>query len=98
MKQEIENVLKQALRDTQVSVKMESRELAAYINERAIVLAGAVGEKGYDLMVVAERDNVLLAAGIAGVAQADAAQARLIGILQGVLGVSAQVLAGGALL
>lgn len=96
MKQELKNVLDAAIKETGVAVKADSAELAAYAAQRAAILATLIGQPGYELAVIAERDNVVLKAGIAAVGQADAAQARLIGVIQGALGISAQIIAGGA--
>ena len=90
----IRDILEKALEETKVQLDVESRELAQYTAERALILSSLVGQPGYNEAVIAERDNVLLKAGILGASQSDGAQQRIIGIITGVLGLGAQVLAG----
>lgn len=77
----LETLLKDAVKDTGLSLSTTTRELAAYIAERAVVLASAVGLPGYEQAVIAERDNVLLKSGRSAVSTADAADQRLLGIV-----------------
>lgn len=101
MKQEITNVLNQLLDDTKVQIDTSRAELALYLADSTTRLANSVGQPGYAEALIAERDNVLLEAGIAATdvaATADCvARARLIGGIQAVLGLGAHMLAGGAL-
>lgn len=57
------------------------------------MLALAVGEPGYDRAVLASRDNMALSMGLAAVGEADAVDARILGVLQGGLFLAAK---GGA--
>lgn len=56
--------------------------LRAYAAERAEILSDLVGDPNFDYALRAERDNVALAAGIAAVQAGDAADQRLIGMIQ----------------
>lgn len=89
---DFEAIIEQAVRDTGVSLKTSTKELALYADDQAARLLSLVGQAGYDEAVIAARDNVVLRAGIASVDQADALQARFIGVLQGALGMAAKLL------
>lgn len=83
--------------DLLVAAKQELRgnlaELVTYTAERAAYLSTLVGQKGYQEAVLAERDAVALKAGILSVKTADAADARLIGMIHVILGLGAKALA-----
>ena len=51
------------------------------------------GQPGYQEALIAEANNVAMEAAITAIDQAEAADARLVGIVQGVLAVGAKVLA-----
>ena len=63
------------------------------VAEQMAKLSLVVGEPGYDRAVKAARDNVALAAGLAAVEDADAADGRIIGVIQGALFFGAKTLA-----
>ena len=71
-----------------------SESVANYARGRAIYLSTLTDDPGFALAVRAEQDNVLLYAGIALVDEADAADARIKGLLEGVLSVAAGVIKG----
>lgn len=66
--------------------------VAAYAAQRAAHLATIFGEPGFDEAVKAEIQNVALEAGIAAVDSADAADARIVGIITGALKVGVAAL------
>jgi len=78
-------VLTSAITATGVSLKKSAADVALYTTQRAAHLSTLVGQPGYEEAVAAERDAVLLYAGVAAVREADAADMRLVGIIEGVL-------------
>ena len=74
-------------------LRFNSTEVADYAAQRAAFLSTLVGQPGYQEAVIAERDNVALKMGTSAVSTATAADARLLGIVQGVLGLGARALA-----
>jgi hypothetical protein len=82
-----------ALKETGLQLQKSAHEVATYAALRSVHLAGAVGQKGFQEAVVAERDAVALYAGIQLVAAADAAdditlsraRNRLVGLIHGAL-------------
>lgn len=85
-------LLASAVTETGAALSKTSDELAAYVAQRAGVLAAAYGQPGYEMAVAAERDAVALWAGMAGVAAAKAADQRLLGVIQGALSIGAQAM------
>lgn len=63
------------------------------VAEQMAKLSAVVGEPGYERAVLAARDNVALAAGLEAVEDGDAADTRIIGVIQGALFFGAQTLA-----
>lgn len=90
---ELERLLKDAAKETGRDLQFNTVAVAAYAAERTAYLSTLVGQPGFEEAVRAERDNVALKAGLTAVATADAADARLIGIIQGVLFLGARSLA-----
>lgn len=90
---ELERLLKDASRETGRDLKGNLAEVTMYAAERTSYLSTLVGQKGFEEAVRAERDNVALKAGIKSVKAADAADARIVGIIQGVLFLGARALA-----
>ncbi len=80
-----------ALRETGLQLEKSAHEVAVYAALRSVQLTKAVGQKGFQEAVVAERDAVALYAGIQAVNNADAADARILGLIHGALamGISA---------
>lgn len=91
--QAFEELIKQAAKDTGVALKMDAKALALYADQRAAHLVTLIGQNGYEDAVIAERDAVILKAGIASVNAADRMQARFIGVLEGALSMAARLLA-----
>lgn len=66
--------------------------LREYAHERMLHLANIVDQPGYLEALEAERDNMILKAGIGAVNMADAADAEIIGIISGALAIGASAL------
>lgn len=94
---EFMGVLMSGLEETGVDLQADLADVRLYASEQLAVLALAVGEPGYAAAVIAARDNVLMKMGLSVVSAADAADNRIIGIVQGALALGAKVIAGGAL-
>jgi len=71
----------------------DAAELGSYAADRARHLAGLVGQAGFEEALLAERDAVILKAGLLAIAAGDAADAELAGIIGGALGMAARLLA-----
>lgn len=72
-------------RELGVELKRSAADVAVYAAGRAAHLAAIAGQAGFAEAVVAERDSVCLFAGISTARAADAADHRLVGLLQGAL-------------
>ena len=92
---ELKTLLKDATTELGVELSGNLVEAALYADQRAAYLATIVGQVGFDLALRAERDSVALKLGLETVASADAADYRLVGIIQGVLAIGAKALTGG---
>lgn len=92
---ELDRLLKDAAKESGRELKFNLAEVTMYAAERTAYLSTLVGQRGFEEAVRAERDNVALRAGIASVRTADAADARVVGIIQGVLFLGARVMARG---
>lgn len=90
---DLKALFEDAIAETGVSLQVGAAELAAYAAERSAHLATLVGDPGFMLAVRAERDAVSLRAGITAVQQADAADARIVGVIQGALSFAAGLIA-----
>ncbi len=90
---DLEKLLTDAIAETGVSLQKGAAELAAYAAERSAHLATLVDDPGFQEAVRAERDAVALEAGITAVQQADAADARIVGVIQGGLALAARLIA-----
>lgn len=66
--------------------------VAEYAARRTAHMAPLVGEDGFLAALAAETDNVALRAGLAAVEEADAADARLRGMLEGAMRLGARLL------
>ncbi len=76
-------------------LRAAAEKVATYAAEQAAELALLVDEPGFELAAEAARDNVLMRSGLRLVAQADATDARFVGILEGSLRIGAMALAAG---
>lgn len=74
-------------------LKADLESVRAYAAARLAHLVTCVGQPGYQEALIAEANNVAMEAAITAIDQAEAADARLVGIVQGVLAVGAKVLA-----
>ena len=78
----LEQQLFAAITETGVNLQKSAAEVAAYAAERALHLSTIVGQLGYDEAVIAERDAVALFAGVSAAVTADAADNRIVGLIQ----------------
>ena len=86
-------LLERTAKETGRSLKASAVEVATYAADRAAYLATISGEPGFEQAVKAERDSVTLRAGIAAVAEADAIDQRVVGIIHTGLLIGARALA-----
>lgn len=77
------------LKDVQHDFKVSRGELAIYMSERAQHLSLAVNEPGFDRVVLAERNNVALRAGLLISENASSLNDRLLGLIGGALRIMA---------
>lgn len=85
MDPDFEDLLRGAIRETRAELAMDADELVRYTAERAAHLTTLAGQAGFARAVVAERNAVALKAGLDATLQAEAADARLVGVISGVL-------------
>lgn len=89
---DITAILKPALADTARDLQVTAHDVAVYTAQRARHLSNSHGEPGWEEALAVEKQNVALMAGIQTVEAADAADARVLGIIDGVLTVFTGVL------
>ena len=94
---EITGLLEQALKEQGRDLGKSSALVADYARQRANHLAQIHGQPGWERAVKAEAESVLAYGTLQMVDEADAADARLLGILEGTLGLCARLVAGGVL-
>lgn len=87
------DLLTSAAEETGTDLTESLDSVRTVVAEQMAKLSLVVGEPGYDRAVKAARDNVALAAGLSAVEDADAADGRIIGIIQGALFFGAKTLA-----
>jgi hypothetical protein len=92
----LETEFAELLETTIQGASISTAELAAYAAEKTAKLKGLVGQAGYHDAVIAVRDSIALKAGIAATEQADAADSKILGVIEGALFMGAKVLAGGS--
>lgn len=90
---DFERLLKDAVKETGVELRQSAADVAAYMGTRAVHLASISHEPGFEQAVRAERNSCALFAGIETAATADKADQRMLGFLQGLLGMGAAALA-----
>lgn len=78
-------LLADVIDETNVELKVSRDELIQYTAQRAVHLTSILGEPGYELALRAERDAVALHAGLDATMAAEAADSRLVGVIQTVL-------------
>lgn len=84
-----ENVLKDAAREMGIELKGNLHEVRLYTIQRAAHLASIAGQPGWERAMRVERNNIALMLGIQLVTVADAADNRILGIIQGALATAA---------
>lgn len=82
-----------AIADIGAQLSVDLEDLKTFAAERTAFLATIVDQVGYESALAAEIDNVCLRAGINAVQTADAADERIVGIIQGALRIGAAALA-----
>jgi hypothetical protein len=92
IKDDILQILKDALKETGTTIKKSAKEVAAYASMRAEHLSKEVGKPGFAMAVRVERDNVILFAGIKTAAGMEEANAKIMGVIQGLLAFGAKLL------
>lgn len=85
--------IRQQAREVGESLQPSLDEVSDYIAERAAHLATVVGEPGFEKILYAERDNVLLKAAGRAVVEADKLDARLLASAQAGLAIAARLIA-----
>lgn len=85
MKTSIKEQIVSAFNATGVDLSVSAADVAAYIAERSAHLALAVDEPGFDEALEAEQNKVWMYVARRAVRAGDAADARTIGIIRGVL-------------
>jgi len=90
LREEFGRLLEDAASEVGQDLSASIEEVRAYYAQRVYHLASIVGEPGYGEALLAERDAVALKAGINAVAVGDAADMRLLGIIEGALGIAAR--------
>jgi hypothetical protein len=96
MEESIKALLESAIAETGADLATSVDEVALYAAERTAVLAMHVGQPGFDLAVIAERDSVALMAAMNATGAANAVRQRILGVIQGALWLGAQQLANRA--
>ena len=89
---EVLNLLEEAANELGKEIDVDA--VAQAIKDQGRLLAKAIKEPGYRRALKSARNIVALAGGIDIVEAADAADARLLGIIEGALGITARILGG----
>jgi len=85
MDPDFDDLLRAALRETRADISVDADELVRYTAERGAHLSTLAGQPGFQRALVAERNAIALKAGLDATLQAEAADARLVGVIQGIL-------------
>jgi hypothetical protein len=80
-----EQILKDAVAALGLSTTVEVSVLARYVEQRSAYLGEIRGQPGWEEAARAERDSVLLRAGISATVAASAAEQQLYGVVLGIL-------------
>ena len=78
-------LIKDVLEETGIDLEITKDELIRYTAERAAHLTTLIGQPGYGLALRAERDAVALHAGLDATMAAEAADSRIVGVIQTIL-------------
>ena len=89
---DIKEIIKEQLKSLGKELQMGTHDAAVFLEQRARHLSTLVGDPNFQDAVIVERDNCALKLGILMTDAADAADARAVGIIQGVLSVGAALL------
>jgi hypothetical protein len=81
----VEDLLRQAIGETGVNLQRSADEVIRYTAQQGAVLSLAAGEPGFGKAMTAATNAVALYAGLNATLEAEAADARLVGIITGVL-------------
>ncbi len=92
MLDELVDLVKHSAADLGKEVNLDALKIAA--RDQSRLLAKAIREPGYRRALKSARNSVAMAAGIDAVNVADAADAKLLGLIEGALGITARVLGG----
>lgn len=89
---DLSNLIRELLAEQGVEMKRAAFDVAAYAAARMRVLGRSVGQRGYEEARIAERDAIALYAGIEALDAAKAADARIIGAIEGALAIGARAI------
>lgn len=92
-KNELLGVLKDVVEETGKELREGAEELAEFAAERSAHLAALVGDPEFAQAVKIERNSVAIRAGLVATAEAEAADARIVGAIHGALRVVAGAIA-----
>lgn len=92
LKNELADLLIQQAKGAGVELKADLESVRVYAAARMAHLATCVGQPGYQDAVLAEAQNIAMEAAIKALDQAAAADARLLGIVQGALAIGSKAL------
>lgn len=87
---DIGKLLEAAAAATGTELKRSAREVTLYVAGRTAHLVAIANEPGFEEALAAEADSVALYAGVHAVSNADGADARVRGIIEGALVVGVQ--------
>ena len=96
MDQDILDLLQSAIAETGADMGDDLDALRTLAAEKMAQLALGVGQAGFQEAVIAARDSIALRFAINVTMSADATDARIVGIIQGVLAIGARAIAGAA--
>lgn len=74
------------------SLSVELPGLAAYMAEQAALLANCASDQQFNYLLEASRQNVAAKAGLVAYEQAQAADQRLLGLIEGAIAIGAKAL------
>lgn len=92
MARDFVELLRQNAVETGRELASDLDEIRVYTASRMAHLAAIAGEPGFREALVAERDNVALKAAGRAINRADAVDARLVGMVEGALGIASRAL------
>ena len=93
LQEDFKSLIRGVIERSGASLTNSAADVAEYAAGRSAYLATLVGQPGFEEAVVAERQSVMLHAGIAAVNEADQIDAALAGVIEGALGMASRSLA-----